>query len=248
MRLDVLSIIGLFLGVGAILLGQFLEGGHASSLLNGPAFLIVIGGTLGAIMLQSPIHTFIHSIKMMVWVFSPPQQLADEAISKILTWSNIARKEGLLGLEAASDTEQDPFARKGLQLLVDGNEPEVMRSILEVEVDTREQHDMAAAKLYESMGGYTPTIGILGAVLGLIQVMENLSDPSKLGHGIAVAFVATIYGVGLANLVLLPIANKLKSVVLAQSQFRYMMIEGIVSIAEGDNPRNIESKLQGYLS
>ncbi|MBE0509334.1 MAG: flagellar motor protein [Chromatiales bacterium] len=248
MRLDVLSLIGLFLGVGAILLGQFFEGGHVSSLINGPAMLIVFGGTLGAIMLQSPITSFVRGIKLMAWVFMPPKLMADEAIEKIITWSNIARKEGLLGLEAASETEDDDFARKGLQLLVDGNEPEVMRSILEVEVDTREQYDMGAAKLYESMGGYTPTIGIIGAVLGLIQVMENLSDPSRLGHGIAVAFVATIYGVGLANLILLPIANKLKSIVLAQSQFRYMVIEGIVSIAEGDNPRNIESKLQGFLT
>ena len=245
--MDILSLIGIFLGIGAILVGQFLEGGHAASLLNGPALLIVAGGTLGAIMLQSPLSTFMRAIKLLAWVFVPPKLMADEAIQKIIAWSNIARKEGLLGLEAASDTEQDDFARKGLQLLVDGNEPEVMRSILEVEVDSREQYDMSAAKLYESMGGYTPTIGIIGAVLGLIQVMENLSDPSRLGHGIAVAFVATIYGVGFANLLLLPIANKLKSIVLAQSQFRYMIIEGIISIAEGDNPRNIESKLQGFI-
>lgn len=246
--MDFLSLIGVFLGVAAILGGQFLEGGHASSLINGPAMIIVAGGSLGAIMLQSPITTFMRAIRLTAWVFVPPRLMADEAIDKIITWSNIARKEGLLGLEAASDTEEDDFARKGLQLLVDGNEPEVMRNILEVEVDTREQHDLGAARLYESMGGYTPTVGIIGAVLGLIQVMENLSDPSKLGHGIAVAFVATIYGVALANLLLIPIANKLKSLVLAQSQFRYMMIEGIVSIAEGDNPRNIESKLQGFLT
>ena len=246
--MDILSVIGVFLGVAAILGGQFLEGGHLSSLLNGPALLIVAGGSFGAIMLQSPMSSFLRSIRLLGWVFLPPKMLPDEVIEKIITWSNIARKEGLLGLETISDTEDDDFARKGLQLLVDGNEPEVMRNILEVEVDTREQHDLGAAKLFESMGGYTPTVGIIGAVMGLIQVMENLSDPSKLGHGIAVAFVATIYGVGLANLFLIPIANKLKSLVLAQSQFRYMIIEGIVSIAEGDNPRNIESKLQGFLT
>lgn len=246
--MDFLSIIGVFLGVAAILGGQFLEGGHASSLINGPAMIIVAGGSLGAIMLQSPITVFMRAIRLTGWIFVPPRLMADEAIEKIISWSNIARKEGLLGLEAASDTEEDDFARKGLQLLVDGNEPEVMRNILEVEVDTREQHDLGAARLYESMGGYTPTVGIIGAVLGLIQVMENLSDPSKLGHGIATAFVATIYGVALANLLLIPVANKLRSLVLAQSQFRYMMIEGIVSIAEGDNPRNIESKLQGFLT
>ncbi len=245
--MDFLSLIGAFLGIAAILGGQFLEGGHASSLINGPALIIVAGGSLGAIMLQSPITIFMHAIRMLYWVFRPPRLLSDEAIGKIVSWSNIARKEGLLGLEAASDTEEDDFARKGLQLLVDGNEPEVMRNILEVDADTREHHDMSAARLYDSMGGYTPTLGIIGAVLGLIQVMENLTDPSKLGHGIAVAFVATIYGVGLANLILLPIGNKLKSLAQAQSQFRYMLIEGIVSIAEGDNPRNIETKLQGFL-
>lgn len=246
--MDILSLIGLMLGVGAILVGQFLEGGTAASLVNGPAMLIVFGGTLGAVMLQSPLMTFVRGLRLLGWVFIPPRLMADEAIDKIISWSNIARKEGLLGLEAAADSEEDDFARKGLQLLVDGNEPEVMRNILEVEIDAKEQHDLGAAKLYASMGGYSPTIGIIGAVMGLIQVMENLSDPSKLGHGIAVAFVATIYGVGLANLILIPIANKLQSLIFAQSQFRYMVIEGIVSIAEGDNPRSIEAKLQGFLT
>lgn len=245
--MDVLSLLGVILGIGAILGGQYLEGGSASSLVNGPALMIVGGGTLGAIMLHTPLSQFMRGLRLLVWAILPPRQQADEAIEKIISWSNIARKEGLLGLESISETEPDPFARKGLMLLVDGSEPEVMRSILEVEVDTKEHHDLQSAKIYESMGGYSPTIGIIGAVMGLIQVMNNLSDPSKLGHGIAVAFVATIYGVGLANLLLIPIANKLKAQVMAQSQFRYMIIEGIVSIAEGENPRNIENKLQGFL-
>jgi chemotaxis protein MotA len=245
--MDVLSLIGLLFGIGAILGGQYLEGGHISSLINGPAALIVMGGSIGAIMLQSPMPQFLRALAMLMWIVAPPRQAADEAIEKIISWSNIARKEGLLGLESASETEADPFARKGLQLLVDGSEPNVMRSILETEVDNKEHYDVQAARLFESMGGYTPTIGIIGAVLGLIQVMQNLSDPSKLGHGIAVAFVATVYGVGLANLVLIPVGNKLKSLVMAQSQFRLMIVEGIVSIAEGENPRNIESKLQAYL-
>ncbi len=245
--MDILSLIGLIFGVGALLFGQYLEGGSATTLLNGPAAIIVLGGSMGAIMLQAPMHTFIRALHVLGWIIRPPVLAADEAIEKLVSWSNIARKEGLLGLEAVSDTEPDAFARKGLQLLVDGSEPEVMRSILEVEVDAKEHHDMQAAKVFESMGGYTPTIGIIGAVMGLIQVMNNLADPGQLGHGIAVAFVATIYGVGMANLLLIPIANKLKSHILAQSQFRMMVIEGIVSIAEGENPRNIETKLQGYL-
>ncbi len=245
--MDVLTLIGLLFGIGAILGGQYLEGGQASSLVNGPAAMIVLGGTIGAVMLQSPMPQFMRAIGMLRWSLVPPTQNVDELIEKIISWSSLARKEGLLGLESVSETETDPFARKALQLLVDGSEPEVMRNILEVEVDSREHYDLQAAKLYESMGGYSPTIGIIGAVMGLIQVMQNLSDPSRLGHGIAVAFVATIYGVGAANLVLIPVGNKLKTLVMDQSQVKYMVIEGVVSIAEGENPRNIESKLQGFL-
>lgn len=245
--MDILSLVGLLMGVGAILLGQFIEGGHISSLLNGPAILIVAGGTLGAIMLQFPMVLFIQALKQMKWVFFPPADSGEEIIEKIISWSNVARREGLLGLESLSDTEDDDFARRGLMLLVDGTEPEMMRNILEVEVDTKERLYLSAAKLYDSAGGYAPTVGIIGAVMGLIQVMENLADPSKLGHGIAVAFVATIYGVGLANLLLIPIGNKMKNVIDVQTQLRYMLIEGLVSIAEGDNPRNIEHKLLGFI-
>ncbi|MCW8825688.1 MAG: flagellar motor protein [Gammaproteobacteria bacterium] len=245
--MDILSLVGLIFGVGAILLGQFIEGGHFSSLMNGPAILIVAGGTLGAIMLQFPMPLFMQAIRQMRWIFFSPADSGEEIIEKVISWSNVARREGLLGLETISETEEDDFARRGLMLLVDGTEPEMMRSILEVEVDTKENFHLAAAKLYESAGGYTPTIGIIGAVMGLIQVMENLADPSKLGHGIAVAFVATIYGVGLANLILIPMGNKMKNIINEQTQLRYMMIEGIVSIAEGDNPRNIEHKLLGYI-
>ncbi|QEP43188.1 flagellar motor protein [Ectothiorhodospiraceae bacterium BW-2] len=246
--MDILSLIGFFFGVVAILFGQYLEGGNIGSLLNGPAIIIVAGGTLGAIMLQSPMAVFLRAMRQLKLIFLPPKLNGEDLIEKIVSWSNIARREGLLGLESISESEPDEFTRRGLMLLVDGSEPEIIRSILEVEADSKESKDLAAAKIYESAGGYTPTIGIIGAVLGLIQVMENLSDPSKLGHGIAVAFVATIYGVGLANLILIPMANKLKSVSHDQTQMRYMLIEGIVSIAEGDNPRNIESKLQGFLN
>jgi chemotaxis protein MotA len=211
------------------------------------AFLIVMGGTTGAIMIQFPMATFILSMKMAVWVFMPPKQAQQEAIEKIVNWSNIARKEGLLGLESMAETETDPFAQKGLQLLVDGSEPETIRGILEVDLTTKEHQATQGAKVWEGMGGYTPTVGIIGAVMGLIHVMNNLADPSKLGSGIAVAFVATIYGVGLANLFFLPMASKLKGIVHEQTQFREMIIEGIIAIAEGENPRNIETKLQGYL-
>jgi chemotaxis protein MotA len=153
----------------------------------------------------------------------------------------------LLGLEPLAEREEDPFVRRGLQLVVDGGEPESIRAILEVEMDVREHADTRAAKVYEGMGIYSPTLGIIGAVLGLMAVMQNLADPSKLGQGIAAAFTATVYGIGLANLFFLPIAAKLKGAVQAQSHVREMVIEGMISIAEGENPRAIESKLQGYL-
>lgn len=245
--MDALSLLGLLVGIGAILLGQHLEGGHASTLINGPAALIVIGGSFGAVMLQSPMSVFLRAMRMAGWAFRPPRLAAAEAIEKIVSWSHIARKEGLLGLETLTEAETDPFANKGLQLLVDGSEPDTIRAILEVEIGTREDIDVQAAKIFESMGGYSPTVGIIGAVMGLIHVMGNLSDPSKLGGGIAVAFVATIYGVGAANLLFLPVATKLKNLVYAQAHFRSMIVEGVVAIAEGENPRNIETKLQGFL-
>lgn len=246
--MDPLSVVGVLVGLGAILLGQYLEGGHITSLLNGPAILIVFGGTLGAVMVQSPLKVFSRALKMAIWVVKPPVPPVNDTIERIVSWSQVARSEGLLGLETIADEESDPFAKKGLQLLVDGNEPDTIRGMLEVELGAKEQHDLQAAKVFEGMGGYAPTIGIIGAVLGLIHVMGSLADPSSLGSGIAVAFVATIYGVGLANLLFLPTANKLKSIVSDQAQFREMLIEGIVAIAEGENPRNIQTRLLGYLN
>jgi chemotaxis protein MotA len=245
--MDVLSLIGIILAFVAILGGNYLEGGHVGALVNGPAALIVIGGTLGAAFLQAPVHVLKRSGVVIRWIFLPPKIDLPGGIARVVGWSMTARKEGLLGLESVADLEQDDYARKGLQLLVDGAEPEAIRSILEVDLYTQEGRDIQAAKVFESMGGYAPTIGIIGAVMGLIHVMGNLADPSKLGSGIAVAFVATIYGVGFANLLLLPIASKIKAVALRQSRYREMLLEGILSIAEGENPRSIELKLQGFM-
>lgn len=244
--MDILTLAGIVVALAAIVGGNILEGGHTRSLLQLTAFVIVMGGTLGAVMVQSPLKVFVHAVKLFQWLFIPPRISVQAMVEKIVGWSNTARKEGLLGLESVIEQETDPFLQKGLQLLVDGGEPDTIRNILEVELDTKEHLDLQAAKVYEGMGGYAPTIGILGAVMGLIHVMNNLADPSKLGSGIAVAFVATIYGVGLANMFFLPMANKLKSVIHDQTRFREMVIEGIVSISEGENPRNIEIKLLGY--
>lgn len=245
--MDFLTVIGAIMALGAILGGNLLEGGHVGSLLQLTAFIIVMGGTIGAVMVQTPLPIFLRSLKIVSWILFPPRLAQVEAIEKIVNWSNIARKEGLLGLEPLAESEPEPFSKKGLQLLVDGSEPETIRAILEVELESQEHTDTQAAKVYEGMGGYAPTIGIIGAVMGLIHVMNNLADPSKLGAGIAVAFVATIYGVGSANIFFLPIGNKLKSHIHKQSKFREMIIEGVISIAEGENPRNIETKLKGYM-
>lgn len=245
--MDILSVAGIVVALAAILGGNILEGGHTSSLVQATAFLIVMGGTIGASMVQTPLTVFLKAMKSLVWIFLPPKKPGKELIEKISGWSQIARKEGLLGLQGHVEAEPDHFARKGLQFLVDGMEPDSIRSILEVEMSTLEHQNTQAAKVFEGMGGYCPTIGIIGAVMGLIHVMQNLADPSKLGTGIAVAFVATIYGVGLANIIFLPFANKLKSVAHDQTVMQEMIIEGIVSSSTGENPRSIESKLQGYL-
>lgn len=246
--MDIISIAGILLALVAIIGGQLLEGGHLGSLVQLTAFIIVIGGTAGAIMLQSSLETFLRGMRMLKWVFKPPVLNAEPLIHSISQWSSTARKGGLLALESAIDDIDDPFTKKGLQMLVDGAEPETLRDTLQVEIDAYEEQQRQAAKVWEAAGGYAPTVGILGAVLGLIHVMENLSDPSKLGAGIAVAFVATVYGVGSANLFFLPIGNKLKSIIAREIVLREMLIEGLISVANGENPRLIERKLQGYLA
>jgi chemotaxis protein MotA len=244
--MDSISLIGITLALAAILVGQVLEGGHVGSLIQPTAFLIVIGGTLGAVMLQSSLRVFKTGMQMIRWVFVPPRLDHAAMIADVVNWSHVARKEGLLSLESQIPSIDDPFIRKGLQLLVDGVEPERLREVLEVEIDTWESQMKQGAKIWEAAGGYAPTIGILGAVMGLIHVMENLSDPSKLGSGIAVAFVATIYGVGSANLIFLPVSKKLLGVIGTLISLREMVVDGLVGIANGDNPRIIESRLQGY--
>ena len=246
--MDFLSIVGLVVAIGSIVLGQLLEGGHLASILQPTAFLIVIGGTLGAAMLQYPLPVFLRSIRMLPWVVRPPLLDPEGAIRDIVQYSELARRNGLLALESAIDDIEDPFLRRGLQLLVDGADPAKIRATMEHEIQAVEHHDSQAARVLESAGGYAPTVGILGAVLGLIHVMENLADPSKLGAGIAVAFVATIYGVGSANLFFLPVANKMKYIVHERAKLQDLIVDGLVAIAEGENPRMIEGRLQGYFA
>lgn len=246
--MDILSIVGLVVAFGSILAGQLLEGGHLASIVQPTAFLIVIGGTTGAAMLQYPLVTFTRAIHMLPWIVFPPAQNPEAYLRTILQCSEIARRNGLLSLEAMIGEIQDPFLQRGLQMLVDGADPAKIRGTMEQEITAVEHHDGLAARVFESAGGYAPTIGILGAVLGLIHVMENLADPAKLGEGIAVAFVATIYGVGSANLFFLPVANKIKNLVHERAKLQELIVDGLVAIAEGENPRMIESRLQGHLA
>jgi chemotaxis protein MotA len=245
---DFLSLAGLLLAAIAIFVGAILKGAGIQSLLSAAAFMIVVVGTLAAILVQTPLAVMKNAIRILPWVVRPPMHDGLALVQTLVEWSVAARKQGLLGLEPMLEKpDLDEFLRKGLQLVVDGSEPDSVRSIMEVDLSSRELADTRAAKVFEGMGVYAPTLGIIGAVLGLMAVMQNLADPTKLGHGIGAAFVATVYGIGLANLVFLPIANKLKTVVQAQSHLRELMIEGLVAIAQGDNPRAIELKLQGYL-
>jgi chemotaxis protein MotA len=245
---DYSSLVGITIALAGIIGGQLLEGGYVGSLLQSAAFLIVLGGTAGAVMVQSPARVFMRGLRMVKWVVLPPDFAPQGMIADILRWSLSARKEGLLSLEQQVNMAADPFARKGLQLLVDGAEPEKLREAMEVEIITFEEYHRQAARIWEAAGGYAPTIGILGAVLGLIHVMENLTEPARLGSGIAVAFVATIYGVGLANLVFLPVANKLKALIAQQVLAREILVDGLVSIASGEHPRMIENRLLGYVA
>lgn len=245
-RIDFSSIAGIIFALAAIMGGQILEGGHIGALMQLAAFIIVMGGTVGAVLLQSPVKILMNGMKMSKWVFFPPKRYSQILIKQLVNWSYLSRKEGLLVLESHAESATDPLTRKGLQLLADGSKPEKLKEILEIEVEAEISYQRQSAKIWEAAGGYAPTIGILGAVLGLIHVMENLSDPSLLGSGIAVAFVATIYGVGLANLFFLPVANKLKSIINEQLVMREILIDGLVAIAHGENPRLIENRLMSY--
>jgi chemotaxis protein MotA len=245
--MDLLSIIGLFLALVAIVGGSLAKGAGVAGLVNAAAFLIVIVGTVAAIFVHTPLATFKKAMAILPWIIKPPQSEGQVLIAKIVEWSNTARKQGLLGLETQLQAETDPFIQKGLQMLVDGLEPEAIRGMLEIDLGAQEHSETAAAKVFEGMGIYAPTLGIIGAVLGLMSVMKNLNDPSALGPGIAAAFTATIYGIGAANLFFLPVAAKLKGLIKARVNEREMLIEGMIAIAQGENPRNIESKLSGFL-
>jgi chemotaxis protein MotA len=242
-----LSLIGIVLAFIALLVGAVLKGAGLHSLLSWAALMIVVVGTFAAILVQTPGRVMRRAFRILPWVFRSPVPDRGAIIQRMVEWGQLARRQGLLGLEPVLRNERDDFIVKGLQLVVDGGEPEDIRSILEIELESREAADLRAARVFESMGIYAPTMGIIGAVLGLMAVMQNLTDPARLGPGIAAAFTATVYGIGLANLFLLPMASKLKTAAQSLSHVREMVIEGMIAIAQGENPRHIDYRLQSYL-
>ena len=244
--MDILTIGGVLAAVGFILLGQKLEGGHAGSLVQPTAALIVFGGTIGAVMVQFPMNEFVKGLKLGKLAFTNPKHDLSAVAKQIVELATIARKDGVLALEARLADVSDPFMKKALSYVVDGVDAQVTRDSLDAAIDAEFHEVTACAKVWEAAGGYAPTIGILGAVLGLIHVMENLSDPSKLGGGIATAFVATVYAVGAANLLFLPMANKIKRRLTYAKDRKVLIVEGVLAIQEGLNPRVLEEKLRAY--
>jgi chemotaxis protein MotA len=244
---DKSSLSGLALAIGGIIAGLLLEGGNFGQIMQPTAAMIVFGGTLGAVMLQFPLPIIWQAMQQMGSVFVSPERHPIETIRQLVGYAQKARREGLVSLDAELENINDPFLKRTLMLAVDGTEPAELRKIMELELENQEEYEEQVPLVFESAGGFAPTIGIIGAVLGLIQVMQHLDKIDEVGRGIAVAFVATIYGVGSANLLYLPMAGKMKSRMRDQQILREMTLEGVASILEGMNPRMLEAKLLGYL-
>lgn len=244
--MDILSLIGLVTGLGAIVLTMTIDGGNLGSLLQLSALIIVAGGTVGAVLVQTPLTIFLRGCRMLIWVFFPPKDDREELVRNIVEWLRIARRQFILALDPVADQQPDPFVRQGLRLVVDGIDAAQIRILLESFIVTQEHEEMLASEMFEAMGGYAPTVGILGAVMGLITVMSHLEDPTKLGSGIATAFVATVYGVGAANLICLPIGNKLKVLVRRRMRRLEMITEAMVGIAIMEQPMQFEMRLRSF--
>jgi chemotaxis protein MotA len=244
--MDITTIAGIVAAIGLILGGQALEGGHVGSILQATAAMIVFGGTLGAVLVAFPKKDFLRGMSNLRMAFSDPKADLGGLAKQIVEYAGVARRDGVLALEGRLTEIQDPFLRRALQFVVDGVDASVTRDTLEAAIDADFEENMVGAKVWESAGGFAPTIGILGAVLGLIHVMENLNDPSKLGGGIATAFVATVYGVGSANVLFLPFATKIKRKLQGERERKTLIAEGVLSIQEGINPRVLEEKLRAW--
>jgi chemotaxis protein MotA len=245
-RPDFATIGGLVVAFGGILGGLVLEGGRIKDVAQITAACIVFGGTFGAVMVTTPFPVLVSAVRRLNQVFFERVQTPLQATEEIISFAAKARKHGIVSLEQDADSVPDQFLRKALNLAVDGTDLDAIRQMMELEISMDEHRAEAEAKVYESAGGYAPTVGIIGAVLGLIQVMKHLENIDEVGRGIAVAFVATVYGVGSANLFFLPAASKLRSRIRGATQVKELMLEGVVAIIEGLNPKLIRTKLEAY--
>jgi len=245
--MDKASIGGAFLAVAGITAGLLIEGGNVGQVLQPTAALIVFGGTLGAVLLQFPLATVLAAFRSLAHLFAAPQKQDGQIIHQLVAFANKARRQGVVSLDADLQSIPDRFLKQAVMLAVDGTEPAELRKIMHVSLESMTEDEERLPAVFESAGGFSPTIGILGAVLGLIQVMQHLEDIEGVGRGIAVAFVATIYGVGIANLFLLPIAGKMRIRIRDGHRRREMMLEGVIAILEGMNPRMLEIKLGGFV-
>jgi chemotaxis protein MotA len=245
--MDKASVGGAILAIVGIVAGLLIEGGNLGQILQPTAALIVFGGTMGAVLLQFPLTTVLDAFRNLGHVFAAPRKEDAHLIRQMIAFANKARRNGVVSLDADLATIRDPFLRQTLMLAVDGTEPADLRKIMRVSLDSMTEDEERLPAVFESAGGFSPTIGILGAVLGLIQVMQHLDNIAEVGRGIAVAFVATIYGVGIANLFFLPFAGKMRLRIRSGHRRREMMLEGVISILEGMNPRMLEIKLAGFV-
>lgn len=244
--MDLATIGGIVFALGMILGGQAVEGGHVGSIIQGTAAMIIFGGTIGAVLVSFPMNEFMRGMKMAGYAITQKKSDLQQILDQVVDLAGVARRDGVLALEQRMPELKDPFLRRAVGFIVDGVDATVARDALETEIMHEFEEGAVGAKVFEAMGGYAPTIGILGAVLGLIHVMENLNDPSKLGGGIATAFVATVYGVGSANLLFLPIANKIKRKLTVEKERRTLIAEAALSIQAGLNPRVLREKLLAY--
>ena len=242
-----ITAIGIVCAFGALLLASIMEGTNPMAFMNIPALLLIVGGTSGAVMASTNFQTFMAMPKGMIMSFKGSSVESSGVIQDMVTLAEKARRNGLLALEEDVAKIDDAYTKKGLQLVVDGTDSDLVRTILESEVDGMAQRHGQIAGMFTTAGGFAPTLGIIGTVMGLIHVLENLSAPSTLGPAISGAFIATLYGVSSANLLFLPIGNKLKEMSAAEVNHRYMVLEAILSIQAGDNPRVLAEKLEAYV-
>jgi len=246
--MDLATVIGITIAVGGIVGGNIVEGGNPSALVNLPGFLIVIIGTLGASIASQPLSVLAGLPRALLTAFSPSNQHnPSETVELFVRMSDKARREGLLALEGDVPQIHDAFTRKGVQLMIDGTDPELLREIMEIDAESMKHRHERNYTVLEFMGGVAPTIGVLGAVMGLMTVMQHLNEPDQIGPGIATAFVATFYGVASANVLFLPLARKLQANSRNEQRYLQLVIEGLMSIQAGDNPRIVREKLEGFL-